>query len=226
MRRAVEPLPSLGRQITGFLQQSRDRIEAEEKANAIAVPAVEMGGLAEIGIAAQKDAAEAAFAAQRDRLVKVGRRSVVGRTVARTIHEIERFLGIRQRDEQWVVAPVALERDVHALLAFAERGRDRAVAVDHGFPQEGGWLASPDLPTRLINSIHQGIDLLNAETVTEISGGGRVRHAPCAEGIEVGLVLAAELEILDAGAATEMVVRDVQHVVRLVVGQMPFDGVQ
>ena len=46
------------------------------------------------------------------------------------------------------------------------------------------------------------------------------------EGVEIDLVVAADFEVLDAAAAREEVVGDVQDVVALVIGQVPLQQVE
>jgi hypothetical protein len=64
------------------------------------------------------------------------------------------------------------------------------------------------------------------ETPAKITGGGRIGNARSAQGVEIRLVVAQNLQVLQAGPAAEDVVGDVQHVVRFVIGQMDLEQVQ
>jgi hypothetical protein len=79
---------------------------------------------------------------------------------------------------------------------------------------------SPDPQPRLIDGVHQGEDIGLGEATAEVAGGGRVRDAIGAQGVEVDLVIAPQFEVLDAQAAGEDVEGDVQDMVGFVVGPM------
>ena len=87
-------------------------------------------------------------------------------------------------------------------------------------------LLLPDLQPGLVEDVQQPLDVGRGEAAAEVAGGGGVGDAPGAEGVEVDLVVAADLEVLQAGAAGQEVVGDVQDVVALVVGQVALQQVE
>src|SRR6185312_10241297 len=60
----------------------------------------------------------------------------------------------------------------------------------------------------------------------EVPGGGGVGDALGPQGVEVDLVVAADLQVLEAAAARQEVVGDVQDVVALEVRQVPLEQVE
>ena len=78
----------------------------------------------------------------------------------------------------------------------------------------------------LVDGVHQGQDVGLGEAAAEVARGGGVGDALGAEGVEVDLVVAAQLEVLEAAAAGEDVEGDVQDVVGLVIGEVPLEEVE
>ena len=68
----------------------------------------------------------------------------------------------------------------------------------------------------LVEGVHQLLDIGLGEAAAEVPGGGRVGDALGPEGVEVDLVVAPDFEVLQAAAAGQEVVGDVQDVVALV----------
>ena len=64
------------------------------------------------------------------------------------------------------------------------------------------------------------------ETATEIAGRGGIGDAPRAQGIEKDFVVAAQFQVFQAGAATQSVVSEIQHMVGLMIGGMEFKQIQ
>ena len=64
------------------------------------------------------------------------------------------------------------------------------------------------------------------EAAAEVAGGGRVGDAAGAQGVEEDFVVAAQFEVLQAGAVAQGVVGEVEDVVGLVVGQVDLEQVQ
>ncbi len=60
----------------------------------------------------------------------------------------------------------------------------------------------------------------SGESSAKVAGRGGIRNAFGAQGVQIGLVLAAQLQVFQARPAAQRVVRQVQHVVPLVIRQM------
>ena len=116
--------------------------------------------------------------------------------------------------------------DVHALLALAGGLDQKAVHVEDGAVEEGVGLLGPDAPTHLVHGVLQPADRRLVEAAAEVAGGGRVREAAGAQGVEEDLVVAAEFEVLQTGAVAQGVVGEGQDVVGLVVGEVELEQVE
>ena len=124
-------------------------VDAEDEADvAGGVPAVEVLGLGEVGVAPQEDPAEAGPAAEGDGLVEVDVGPLVRGAVAAAVDQVERLGGVGQRDQQGVIAPGAVVGDVDALLALGVGADEGAVGVEDRLVEEGGGLLGPDPPPR------------------------------------------------------------------------------
>jgi len=79
----------------------------------------------------------------------------------------------------------------------------------------------------LVDRLHQRQNVLVGPKPRQKSpavvGSG---NPPCAQRVQVDLVVAAKLQVLQARAAEEKIISDVQHVVRLVVRQMDLEQLQ
>src|SRR5512135_288735 len=125
-----------------------------------------------------------------------------------------------------MVAPGAVVGDVHALLAPAVTRGDRAVGIDEGFLEELLGLLLPDPQPGLVADVHQRLDIALGEAAAEVAGGGRVGDALGPQGIEEHLVVASGFNVLQAVAAGQEVVGDIQDVITLVIRQMPLQEVE
>ena len=125
-----------------------------------------------------------------------------------------------------MVTILAVVGEIHPLLALGITGHDAAVGLDDRLAEELGGLLGPDPQPHLIDRVHQGEDIGLGEAAAEVPFGGRVRDAFGPEGIEVDLVIAPQLEVLEVPAAGEEIEGDVQDMVGFVVGQMPLEEVE
>ncbi len=116
--------------------------------------------------------------------------------------------------------------EVHPPLALAVAGHDAAIGLQDRLREELGWLPGPDPQPRPIEGVHQGQDVGLAEAAAEVAGGGRVGDALGPEGVEVDLIVAAQLEMLDAAAAGEEIQGDVEDMVGFVVGEVALEQVE
>ena len=117
-------LPSLVFQQFGFQTDVQRGIGSEEKTDVAVVPTVQFLRLREIGVAPQRDPAEAGATAERGGPVEVGGRAFMAGTVGAAIEDLQQLAAVGQRDQQRMVSPFAVVADVDALLALAGRFHD------------------------------------------------------------------------------------------------------
>jgi hypothetical protein len=194
--------------------------------DAAALQLRDVSGLGEVGVAPQGDPAEPGPAAQGGGPVQVAGGVLVRGPVAAAVEQVQRLGGVGQRHHQRVVAPDAVVGDVDTLLAPTVGRGDRPVGVDEGLVEGRRRLLFPDTQPGPVEGVHQPLDVGLGEAAAEVAGGGGVGDAHCPEGVEVDLVVAPDLEVLQAGAACQEVVGDVQDVVALVVGQVSLQEVE
>ena len=116
-----------------------------------------------------------------------------------------------------MIAPLALVVDIHALLALAGGLDHRAVGLDDRFLEEGVRLLTPDLPPRGIEDFLQKVDVAAVEATAEIARRRRIGDATGTQGVKVRFVVAQQFQVLQARAASQQIVSNVQHVIRLVI---------
>jgi len=105
---------------------------------------------------------------------------LVRRPVPAAIDQVQRLAGVGQRDHQRVIAPLALVRDIHPLLALPIGRRQRTVGVDRRLLQEPLGLSPPYPQADLVDRLHQRHNVRYVEPPAE---------APAVVGS--GIVLAA-----------------------------------
>ena len=74
--------------------------------------------------------------------------------------------------------------------------------------------------------VEQIADIGGRETSAEIAGGGRIGNSLGAESVEKDLVVAAEFDVLQAGAVAQGVVSEIENVIGFVIGKMDLEQVQ
>ena len=201
-------------------------LDAEDEADvAGGVPAVQVLGLGELGVAPQEHRAEAGPAAEVDGLIEVDVGPLVRGAVARAVDQEQRLGRVGQRDQEGVIAPGALVGPVDVALALGVGADQRAVGVDDRLVEELRRLHGPDAAAGPVEGLHQVQDVGHAEPAAEVALGGGVGDAVGAHRVEVDLVVAPQLDVLDLLAAGQEVEGDVQDVVALVVRQVPLEDV-
>ncbi len=226
-RRAFQFPPGAVGQLFGAGHDVGHGVIAEDKTDAaVGVPAVEVLGLGEVGVAAQQHAPEAALEADGQGPIHLLRRSLVRRPIPRPVDQAQDFPRMGQRQHQGVIAPGAVVGDVHALFALTCRGHQGAVHVQRRLLEEGVRLPSPDLDAPGIEDVQQRQHVGAAEASAEVARGGWIGDAARAQGIEEHLVVAPQFDVLQAGAVTESVVSEVENVIRFVKGQVDLEQVQ
>ena len=84
----------------------------------------------------------------------------------------------------------------------------------------------PDLHPLLVDDALQRVDVGGAEAAEEVASGGGVGDARDSQGVEVGLVGAESFEVLQARAARQDVVGEVEDVAGLEVRQVALEETQ
>ena len=84
----------------------------------------------------------------------------------------------------------------------------------------------PNFQPGVVDRVEQLEDVVGGEAAAEVAGGGWIGDALSAEGIEKGFVVAAQFDVFQARAIAHRVVRDVENVIGLVIGQVDFEHAQ
>jgi hypothetical protein len=192
----------------------------------VGVPAVEVLGLREIGVAAEQGFAEAAAEADGQGAVHLSGCALVRGAVGRPVHQAKHLTGVGQGQHQGVVAPGAVVGDVHTSLALAGGLDQEAIHIEDGPVKEGGGLLGPHAHADVVDRVLQLAEGGLVEAAAEVAGGGRVGDTLGAQGVEEDLVLAAQFEVLQAGALAQGVVGEGQDVVGLMVGEVELEQVE
>jgi hypothetical protein len=202
-------------------------IVAEYKTNAwVGVPTVEVRGLGEVGVAAQKDAQKtAAKTSGHGAIESLGSALMTG-TIAGTIDDAQDFTGVGQADEQDMITPGVVVGDVHAFFALPVGAHQGAVGVDAGLLEKIVRLLFPEFHPCVIEDILEKVDLVRAEASAIIASGGGVRNALGAEGIKKGGVVAEQFDVLETRAVAQSVHGEVDDVIGVGIGQVQFEDVQ
>jgi len=183
-----------------------------ESASHALSPAIEMCRLREGGVAAQQHVLEAYRATEFYGAVEVVRRAPLRGPIATAILDEQRLACIGERHQERVVAPDAVVREAHALLALAMRLHDRAVRVDaRRLLEEARRLPLPYADANVVQDVHQRLDILLAEATAEVAGGRGVGDRARAERIEKRDIVATDLDVIEHMSAAHDVVGDVEH---------------
>jgi hypothetical protein len=214
----MQGLPSVFRQKLGDIDQVGFGIETENEADAaIVVPAVEMFGLREIGIATEENLTKTGAEASAASSIQSLGGAFMGRTVARPIDETHDFAGVGERDEQRMIPPHTLVIDADALFVFGVGRHHGAVRVEDGAVKKATGLLPPDADANVVIYVLEGVDVGDIETSAEVTCGSGIGDALSPEGVEEVDVIAAKFDVLEAIAIAEGVVGEVEDVVGFVV---------
>ena len=226
--RAGQRFPGIFREILGHGDEVGHGVVAEDEVDtAIVVPAIEVLGLGEIGVAAQEGAAKTGAETEFEGLVELGGGAFVRRAIAGTIEQGQDLAGVGQGQDERMITPGAVIGDVRAFFAFAGGFDERAVGIENSSVEEGRRLLGPHLETAVVDGIEQVADVVGgSEATAEIAGGGGVGGAGCAQGVEEDFIVAAQFKILQTGAVAQGVVGEIKDVIGFMIGQMDFEQVQ
>ena len=106
-------------QFVGDFLQVLFRLVAKLKDHVVGIPAIEMFGLTELGVAPQHDTAKAGPAAKADRPVAERCGAFLTGPVATAVLDEQHLACFGQGEQQWVITPGAVVGHVHALFALA-----------------------------------------------------------------------------------------------------------
>ncbi len=185
-----------------------------------------MRRLREVRIATQPNRAEPGGTAQGDAFIKFLVSAFMRRAVAGTIDQPQDFPRVGQADDQRVISPLAFVGDVDSQFALAVGFHDRPIGVEDGLFEERGRLTGPDLPPGDVDRLLQFPQVLRLEAAAEVTRRGGIRNPEGAQRVQIGFVLPPQFEILQAPRVAQRVIRNVQHVVGFVIGQMNLEQVQ
>src|SRR5690606_35401648 len=160
--------------------------------------------------AAQGDRAEACPTTERDCLVEARSGTFRRRSIAAAIDQEERLLRIRQGNEQGMVTPSSLVGDLHSCLALTGRWGERSVGLDNRLVEERVRLTLPSPKAALVDHVHEALDRVLVEAPAEVPSGRRIRYPLRTQSVQVDLVVAKGLEIVETCPANEDVIGDVE----------------
>src|SRR5271170_3792102 len=108
-----------------------------------------------------------------------------------------------------MVTPNAFVGDIHPLFARPGGLGESAVEIDDGAVEEVIGLLRPDAGTSVVGGADQRLDVARREAPAEVACRRWVGDAGCAQGIQKVLVVAAQLDVLQANSAAQRVVGNV-----------------
>ena len=149
------------------------------------------------------------------------------RAVGGAVQEVQGLLGVGQRDDQRVIAPLTVVADVHPVLALTGCRCDRSIGIKDRLLEERRLLLLPDLQARFIDRLHQRQNLIfPLEAPAKVPGRGGVRDPLRADRVQIGFVVAEQFQMIQTCPAGQPVVRDVHHVIALVIRQVNLEKMQ
>ena len=172
-------------------------IHSENEFDSLPIPPVQFSGQGKVGVSAQGDLS-GMWRYQFDSPINPRHAALVAHDIAGPIDQIEHFAGVGQGDHQRGVTENPFVRKSHAAFALPESKRNRAVDIDKGLFEKASGLLIPNPLRHGVGDLHEFEDIVLLEATGEVSAGGRVRNALRAQPIEEGLMIAPELDILQA----------------------------
>lgn len=200
-------------------------VGSEQEAAVLLAPAVEFRGLREVGITPQRDLAEHGPLAQFDRLVQVHDHAFATEPVAVAVAHEQQFVGMRQRDQPGMAIEYTVVGEVRSLLAFDQCGGNRADYTEDLVAEETGWMTRPDTQLCLVGGIHQCMDLERFQPPAEVTHRRGIGNAFHDLRVREHFAIARQFDVLQSLAVGEYAGDD-EHIVRSIIGQLPFDDVR
>ena len=122
-----------------------------------------------------------------------------------------------------MISPSPVVGDIHAGLALAEGLDEDAIHVDAGEVEEFGRLSGPDGFADFVENVDEVGNVVGLEASAEVAGSGGIGNALSANGVEKSFVIAAKFDVLEAIAIAKNIVREVEYVVRFMIGEMELE---
>src|SRR5262249_1524242 len=101
-----------------------------------------------------------------------------------------------------------------------------AVHVDFGDIEESRRLPRPDTFANVVENVEERMNVVDAEAAAEIASRRWIGNAFGADGVEKDFVLERQFDVLNAGAAAQRVVGEVEDVIGLVIRQVNLQQVE
>jgi hypothetical protein len=115
-----------------------------------------------------------------------------------------------------MITPNPVVSAVDILLALGVGPHHGAIDIEDGFREELRGLLGPDPQPGVVDEVHQGQDVPFLEAAAKVACSGGIGNALCAQSVEEDLIVAAQLDVLDALAPGQSVEGDVQDVIGFV----------
>ena len=122
-----------------------------------------------------------------------------------------------------MITPDTVVGDIDALLALGVGGDEGAVDIDRGLVEERGGLLSPDAFSGPVEGVHEVKNVRQLEPPAEVPRGSGIGNSLGAEGVEIDLVVASQLEVFDLATAGQDVEGNVQDMIGFMVGKVAFE---
>ena len=128
-----------------------------------------------------------------------------------------------------MVTPDAFVTEGGFCFAASLGADDGAVAIDEGFFKKVFVLPAvpfPDALPTVVDDVHELMNVLLLKSPQEVAAGGGIGYALGSEGVEIGCVVAQQLDVFKSLSTTQNVVGEIEHVIALVVGQVALEQVE
>src|SRR6478752_895948 len=146
--------------------------------------------------------------------------------MAWSVDQIKDLTAVGEREYKRGKTPEPFVGKRHPSFALSQRRSHRAVGVNKGLRQKPTRLLFPDPLAGRIDGFHELQNRVLIKASCKISTGGRIRDPLCSQTIQERFIIATQLDILQPLTLEQGIVSEVQHVITLVIGQMPLEQLQ
>src|SRR5262249_5308380 len=148
------------------------------------VPAIQVFGLREVGVATEPYLAAAGAETGGQSAAHLGGGTLVSGAAGRAVDRAEYRADVGRGQHQGVVAPGAVMGAVPTCLARAGGLHQEAPHVEDSLVKEGGGLLGPSAQAEVVDEVLQLANSRFAEAAAEVAGGARVGDLAGAQGVE------------------------------------------